>query len=297
MGKMFLIVIDAHSKWMDVHMVSSATAQVTIEKLRSTFATLGLPEVLVTDNGTTFTSADFERFCTRNGIQHLRSSPYHPATNGLAERAVQTFKKGLKKLADGSLETRLARFLFSYRTMPQTTTGLSPAELLFGRRLRTQLDLLQPDLRTKVQDQQQRMKTNHDQHAQQRCFSIGDLVLVRNYGHGPVWLPGVVSEVRGPVSYVVTFEDGRVMHRHVDLLRPRWTDKPEAEKPTSTPHDLEAPVPLQPTATGQEPEVTEDSTAATAVETATDNATDTESGPPEPRRSSRQRRPPDRFGW
>ena len=97
MGKMFLILIDAHSKWLDVHMVTSAMSQVTIDKLRSTFATLGLPEVLVTDNGTTFTSADFESFCTRNGIRHLRSTPYHPATNGLAERAVQTFKQGLKK--------------------------------------------------------------------------------------------------------------------------------------------------------------------------------------------------------
>ena len=165
MGKMFLILIDAHSKWLDVHMVTSATSQVTIDKLRSTFATLGLPEVLVTDNGTTFTSADFESFCTRNGIRHLRSTPYHPATNGLAERAVQTFKQGLKKLTEGSLETRLARFLFSYRTTPQSTTGQSPAELLFGRPLRTQLDLLQPDLRAKVQCQQERMKINHDQHA------------------------------------------------------------------------------------------------------------------------------------
>ena len=60
------------------------------------------------------TSADFESFCTRNGIRHLRSTPYHPATNGLAERAVQTFKQGLKKLTEGSLEKRLARFLFSY---------------------------------------------------------------------------------------------------------------------------------------------------------------------------------------
>ena len=136
-------------------MVTLATSQVTTDKLRSTFVTLGLPEILVTDNGTTFTSADFESFCTQKGIRHLCSTPYQPATNGLAECAVQTFKQGLKKLTEGSLETS---FLFSYRTTPQSTTGHSPAELLFGSPLRTQLDLLQPDLRAKVQGQQQRMK-------------------------------------------------------------------------------------------------------------------------------------------
>ena len=67
-----------------------------------------------------------------------------------------------------------------------------------------QLDLLQPDLCAKVQDRQQQMRTNHDQHACQCQFSIGDLVLVRNFSQGSFWLPGVVSEVCGPVSYVVT---------------------------------------------------------------------------------------------
>ena len=63
------------------------------------------------------------------------------------------------------METRLARFLFRYQTTPQSTTGQSPAELLFGRPLRSQLDLLQPDLHAKVQYRQLQMKTNHDQHA------------------------------------------------------------------------------------------------------------------------------------
>ena len=209
----------------------------------------------------------------------------------------QTFKQGLKKLTEGSLETRLARFLFSYRTTPQSTTGQSPAELLFGRPLRTQLDLLQPDLRAKVQCQQERMKINHDQHARQRGFSIGDQVFVRNYGQGPLWMPGVISEVRRPVSYVVTLEDGRVMRRHVDLLRPRWTHPPEEVVLDTAPPDLEAPVPVQPTVADLEPVVPDDTTPTTATETNRDNATDTVSEPPRLRRSNRQRRPPDRFGW
>ena len=91
-GKMVLIIVDAHSKWLEALVVNSATSQTTIEKLRSVFATYGIPEVLVSDNGSVFTSAEFDEFVRRNGIKHLTSAPYHPASNGLAERAVQTVK-------------------------------------------------------------------------------------------------------------------------------------------------------------------------------------------------------------
>ena len=79
-----MVVVDAHSKWVKALIVSSATSQTTIEKLRHLFATHGLPEVLVSDNGTTFTSAEFATFTEANGITHLRSAPYHPSSNGLA---------------------------------------------------------------------------------------------------------------------------------------------------------------------------------------------------------------------
>lgn len=68
MGQMFLLLVDAHTKWMDIHNVSSATFQATIEKMRKTFATLGLPEMLVTDNGSVFTSSEFAK---HNGIWHV----------------------------------------------------------------------------------------------------------------------------------------------------------------------------------------------------------------------------------
>ena len=97
MGKMFLVLIDAHSKWMEVQPVCSATSSNTISALRTIFATFGLPEILVSDNGSVFTSEEFRVFIKRNGIRHLTSAPYHPATNGLAERAVQIFKRALKK--------------------------------------------------------------------------------------------------------------------------------------------------------------------------------------------------------
>ena len=81
MGKMFLVVIDAHSKWMEVLPVPSATSTNTISVLRAVFATHGPPEILVSDNGAVFTSGEFVIFLKRNGVRHLTSAPYHPATN------------------------------------------------------------------------------------------------------------------------------------------------------------------------------------------------------------------------
>ena len=114
LGKMYLILIDAHLKWIEVHITTSATSSVIIEKMRSTFATFGIPDTLVTDNGTNFTSAEFEEFLKSNGIHHTQTAPCHPASNGFTKWAVQTFKSGMKKLTGGTLEARVARFLFNY---------------------------------------------------------------------------------------------------------------------------------------------------------------------------------------
>ena len=62
MGKMFLIIIDPHSKWLDIHVVNTATPEATVEKLRATFATDGLPEMLVSDDVSVFTSGTFREF-------------------------------------------------------------------------------------------------------------------------------------------------------------------------------------------------------------------------------------------
>ena len=87
-------------------------AEQAIRVLRHVFSTHGLPEVLVSDNGSAFTSAQFQTFVKLNGFRHVKSAPYYPASNGLAKRAVQTVKEALKKTT-GDLETRLARFLFT----------------------------------------------------------------------------------------------------------------------------------------------------------------------------------------
>ena len=133
--KMFLLAIDAHSKWLEVSILNSATSSTTIDELRKMFATHGLPEVLVSDNGPAFSSTEFQEFMKRNSIRHIRTAPYHPSSNGQVERAVQIFKVAMRKNSLESIQTRVSRFLFNYRNTPHTTSGVSPSELLLGRRV------------------------------------------------------------------------------------------------------------------------------------------------------------------
>ena len=132
MGKMFLVVVDAYSKWLEVCITSSSTSETTIRLLRRTFATHGLPEHLVSDNGTQFCSEEFQNFMKANGVRHTKTAPGHPATNGLAERYVGFIKTQLKKNTkmNLNLEDRLQQILFTYRVTPHSATGETPAELL-----------------------------------------------------------------------------------------------------------------------------------------------------------------------
>ena len=97
-NSMFLVAVHAHSKWQEVVPVSSTTSSSTIEVLRDLFARFGISEQVVSDNGAQFISEKFQAFVRSNGIRHLTSATYHPATNGLADRAVQTFKQALHSM-------------------------------------------------------------------------------------------------------------------------------------------------------------------------------------------------------
>ena len=112
MGRMFLIMVDAHSKYMEIKAIIIATSAIMTDQLCSIFATHGVPEMLVTDNGSVFTSDTFKVFTRCNWICRVTSAPYHLASNGLAERAVQTFKEFTKKKSSVvSLETRISSYL------------------------------------------------------------------------------------------------------------------------------------------------------------------------------------------
>ena len=85
MGQQFLIMVDAHSKWPEVISMTVTSAEKTIIEMRRIFAMHGLPCQIVSDNGAQFTSFHFAEFLKQNGIKHIRSDPYHPATNGEEE--------------------------------------------------------------------------------------------------------------------------------------------------------------------------------------------------------------------
>lgn len=136
---MFFIVVDACTKLLEAPILKNFTAPMTIDTLRQVFSIHGLPDVVVSDNGPTFTGECFQEFLKKNGIRHIRTAPFHPASNKLAERAVQTLKEGLKKMSGATIETNLSRFLFQYRITPQTTTVLAPAEMLLGRKPKSYL--------------------------------------------------------------------------------------------------------------------------------------------------------------
>ena len=96
-GKMYLIVIDSYSKWIEIIPTTSATAEATVTILREIFSRWGLPLMIVSDNATCFTSYIFTDFCKHNAIKHITSSPHHPSTNGLAEEQSKCLSMVLKK--------------------------------------------------------------------------------------------------------------------------------------------------------------------------------------------------------
>jgi len=215
-GNTFLVVVDSHSKWPEVERVQSTDAKTTCAVLRKLFATHGIPRTVVSDNGAGFASAELQQFLARNGVKHVFSAPYHPSSNGQAERYVRIFKEMLRTLKEGDVDTKLSRLLFRYRLTPQTTTGRSPAELLMNRQLRSPLSLMRPDLEGRVRQKQQgRVGSRPD-----RVFEVGQEVLVINFGGNPKWLPGVVMVVLGAANFNIRLKDGRMVHRHVDQVVP-----------------------------------------------------------------------------
>ena len=220
-GKYLLLVtIDAYSKWPEVHIVSSTSAQTTIDKLRMIFATHGLPMTLVSDNGSPFQSKEFHDFISANGIMHRHVPPYHPSSNGLAENMVKTVKQALSKnkiTKDATIETHIARFLASYRNTRHATTARTPAELLFNRAPRTRLSLVHPCTPQRVEQTVEGHIGDH----QPRQFSENSDVMIRDLRPNATskWRKGIITKVLGPLNYEVKV-DGYTRQAHIDHILP-----------------------------------------------------------------------------
>ena len=135
----WLVIVDSYSKYPCIHPTTSVSSKATTDLLEQDFAHFGYPHTIVTDNSSSFLSSEFQSWCQERGIVHLTGAPYHPATNGAAERLEQTFKQALTK----SPKSALQEFLMQYRRTP-LSLSYSPSELLNGRQIRAKIDVLLP---------------------------------------------------------------------------------------------------------------------------------------------------------
>lgn len=218
---MFVCIIDAYSKWVFIKHMKDITSSSTIKVLREYFAYWGIPAKLVTDNGPSLCSEELELFLKNNGVFHIKTSPYNPSSNGAAENLVRTFKRFLVKCSRNSeLETEIFKFILSYNTSKHCSTGVSPAELHYGRSLFTSLDRIIPFAKNKYDKNLEKAKRNY-RGGRNKYYEINSEVMCRNYGKGEKWVPGVVTKVLSPVTYLVKIENGSKCKRHVNQLMDR----------------------------------------------------------------------------
>ena len=246
LGRNWLVLVDAYSKYPCIHPTTSTSSKSTTAILEQEFAHFGYPHTLVTDNATTFMSQEFQAWCKQRGIVHLTGAPYHPATNGAAERLIQSFKQALRKSSLPPKEA-LQEFLMQYRRIP-FASGLSPSELLNGRRIRTKIDTLVPSIPHLLQGRQSKQASKHSNAEDSEVvskvehhYSLGDPCYALYFGprrdRDPRWVPAIVTKVHGTRSVNVrVIPRGPTWRRHLDQLRPRYgsdQDDDPCEIPTS----------------------------------------------------------------
>jgi len=210
-GWWYFIIVDAFSKWVEIIPTKTMTTSWCINTLDRLFSTFGFPYVLVSDNGPQFTSYDFKEYLKRYKILHRTIAPFHPSSNGQAERVVQTAKNLIQASDVGQVQEKLNIILKQLRKAQHSTTGASPYQLMFGRNIRTELDLMTDNDQIRVKDITQG----------QGKFKIGQAVLARNYNNNPKekWSRGLIEKRIGNVMYIIRLDDGRHWKRHVDQIR------------------------------------------------------------------------------
>ena len=281
---------------MEVFKTKSITSAATISLLRTCFSRFGLPVVLVSDNAPNFVSDEFKLYLASSGIKGINTAVHSPHMNGQAERMVQTFKDHISDFnRGGDVQEHIDKFLFKYRLTPHSLTGVSPSELMFGHKVRSIFDLLQPheSIQDRVIANQARMKKNSDPvHPRRLNLKPQDKVLIRNYGRGSKWTNATIKKKTGPVTYDCQLDDGSVVLRHQNQL---WRDQSVPSSPSSSvsPDDMVTP-PSSPSHPG-----TPDGDASYSP-SSNESASPGQRTPPSPNVLSRPRqeiRPPRRFDY
>ena len=143
-GNKYILVCDYATHYPEAIPMRTVDAEHVAEELVTMFAHVRVPREILMDQGTNFMSKLLAELYNLLHIHPIRTSPYHPQTDGLVERFNGTSKSMLRKTAlEGKdWDQLLPYLLFAYREVPQATTGFSPFELMYGRHVRGPLDIL-----------------------------------------------------------------------------------------------------------------------------------------------------------
>ena len=220
-GFFYLIAVDSFSKWPEIFKTRHPTSKNTINALDEIFSRFGVPRTIVSDNGTAFTGYEFKEFCNSLDIQHITTPIYHPRSNGLAEKFVDTFKRALKKNRNIDTDDRtIQKFLAIYRVTPNPSNDLnsSPAELMFARKIRSIFDRLLPDKKKKVTRKENFLV---------RHYSTGDKIYFKNFQKGKnYWMDGIIKKRIGNMVYTIQGPKF-ICKRHINQIRPRSSESEE----------------------------------------------------------------------
>ncbi|XP_044756800.1 uncharacterized protein K02A2.6-like [Coccinella septempunctata] len=226
----YLIVVDYFSKYVEVCKVNDITSNTIVKHLKNIFGRLGIPQILMSDNGTQYTAFEFKKFAENWQFQHHTSSPHYPRSNGMVERSIQTIKNILKKCSESKTDLDLA--LLDYRNTPIDNDILTPSELLFGRKTRTLMPVkkcsLQPRninfqrQRNNLIQRQKKQKMFHDRSVRKlRKLNVDEKIYIKK---GDVWVTGYVVKAINERSYLVKESSTDVvMRRNRYFLKPYYT--------------------------------------------------------------------------
>lgn len=222
-GENYLVMQDYYSKWLEIKKIKNKTGTEIIDKFKTIFATHGIPNILICDNQP-YNSQECREFANKWNFKITTSSPNYPRSNGLAERAVQTAKKILKKCEQQNVDMELA--LLEYRNMPIQGLNISPAQIMFNRRVKTKIPihpkLLQPEIpqnvHKKLLEKQNLTKKYHDLHTKERKqFKEGETVLEKV---GKTWKPAkILYKHNTPRSYVIINNNKNIVRRNSSHLK------------------------------------------------------------------------------
>lgn len=188
-GEMLIVLVDYYSRWVEASILRTATSATIIRWLETVFSTHGYPHRITSDNGSQFVSSEFLEFLEHHGIKKHSITPLWPSANGCVERMNSVFLKAFRTAVaeEKNWKAILPDFLLAYRTTPHSTTGKSPAELLFGRQIRTKLPEMRqtksavPDVRRRDEQAKEKSKVYADskRNAKVSKAKEGDKVLLK----------------------------------------------------------------------------------------------------------------------